>query len=189
MLFQVDCLSPFYFVILLEFHTFIWNLFLCHLILPNFLCLWSPFLRIQHCDSSWFSHPFVGEDDSGACAGFPVGGTGACPLLGEAGYCPSGGNTVSRHLFRDNYWLKTTLGSLSANGWVCVPTLLVIWLECPSIGAWRLSVWPVPDIKMVTSVGAQVNEQSLGHVPPVSLPPQWATVDPGFPRRSSKTHR
>ena len=120
MLFQVDCLSPLYFVILLEFHTFIWNVFLYHLILPNFLCLWSPFLRIQHCDSSWFSHPFVGEDDSGACAGFPVGGTGACPLLGEAGYCPSGVNTVSRHLFRDNYWLKTTLGSLSASDMVCV---------------------------------------------------------------------
>ena len=111
--FQVDCLSPLQFVILLEFHTFIWNVFLCHLILSTVLCLWSPFLRIQHCDSSWFSHPFVGEDDPGACAVFPVGGIGACPLLGGAGYCPSGGKTVSRHLFRDNYWLKTTLGSLS----------------------------------------------------------------------------
>ena len=111
--FQVDCLPPLHFVILLEFHTFIWNVFLCHLILSTVLCLWSPFLRIQHCDSSWFSHPFVGEDDPGACAVFPVGGIGACPLLGGAGYCPSGGKTVSRHLFRDNYWLKTTLGSLS----------------------------------------------------------------------------
>ena len=33
----------------------------------------------------------VDEFGPGACAGFLVGGTGACPLVGGAGFCPSGG--------------------------------------------------------------------------------------------------
>ena len=32
----------------------------------------------------------VGEVGPGACAGFLVGWTGACPLVGGAGSCPSG---------------------------------------------------------------------------------------------------
>ena len=34
--------------------------------------------------------PMLGEVDPGACAGFLVGGTSACPLVGGAGSCPSG---------------------------------------------------------------------------------------------------
>ena len=33
----------------------------------------------------------LGEADPGACIGFLVGGTGACPLVGRAGCYPSGG--------------------------------------------------------------------------------------------------
>ena len=35
--------------------------------------------------------PLVGEDDPGAWAGFLVEETGACPLVGRAGSCPSDG--------------------------------------------------------------------------------------------------
>ena len=35
--------------------------------------------------------PLVGEVCPGACARFLLGGTGACPLVGRAGSCPSGG--------------------------------------------------------------------------------------------------
>ena len=35
----------------------------------------------------------AGEADLEACAGFLVGGTGACPLMCGAGSCPSGGQS------------------------------------------------------------------------------------------------
>ena len=35
--------------------------------------------------------PLVGEVGPGACAGFLLGETGACPLVGGAGSCPSDG--------------------------------------------------------------------------------------------------
>lgn len=35
--------------------------------------------------------PLVGEVGPEACAGFLVRGTAACPLVGRAGSCPSGG--------------------------------------------------------------------------------------------------
>ena len=39
------------------------------------------------------------------------------------------GRAVSRGMFRGICALRMTLGSLSANGWGCVPTLLVVWPE------------------------------------------------------------
>ena len=36
-------------------------------------------------------YPLVGEVGSGTCAGFLMGGTGACPLVVGAGSCPSSG--------------------------------------------------------------------------------------------------
>ena len=39
----------------------------------------------------------------------------------------------------DMFWgvceLSMALGSLSADGWVCVPVLLVVWCEASSTGA------------------------------------------------------
>ena len=146
MLSQVDCLSPLHFVVL-EFHSFIWNIFLCHLILPTFLCLWEPFLRIQHCNS-WFSHALVGEDDPGACAGFPVGGTGACPLLGGLDIVRLVARLCHGICLETTFRLKTTLGSLSANVWGCVPTLGLFGLNAPALepegcqcGQFPMSKW------------------------------------------------
>ena len=72
-----------------------------------------------------------------ACVGFLVGGTGACVLIGGAGSCPLMGRAVSGGVFWGVCELSTTLGSLFADGWVCVPVLLVVWHEASSSGACR----------------------------------------------------
>ena len=43
--------------------------------------------------------PLVSEAGQGACAGFLVGVTDTCPLLGGSGSCPSGGQGCVRGVF------------------------------------------------------------------------------------------
>ena len=72
--------------------------------------------------------------------GFLVEGTGACVLVDEAGSCLLVGRTMSGHVFWHVCDLIMMLGSLSANGWSCVPVLLVVWLRVSStITCWLLS--------------------------------------------------
>ena len=48
--------------------------------------------------------------------------------------------TASSGVFWGVYELSMILGSLSANGWGCVPVLLVVWHGVSSIGdCWSLS--------------------------------------------------
>ena len=49
------------------------------------------------------------------------------------------GRTVSSGVFWGVCELSMTLGSLSANGWGCVPVLLVFWHGVSSTGA----CWPL----------------------------------------------
>ena len=80
------------------------------------------------------------EVGSVACVGFLVEGTGACVLVGGTGSCLSGGQATSSGAFWGVCDLIMTLGSLSANGWGCVPVLLVVWHRVSSTGAcWSLS--------------------------------------------------
>ena len=66
----------------------------------------------------------------------PDGGTGACALAGGAGSCPSDGQGCICWCVCE---LSMTLGSLSANGCVCVPLLPVALHEASSSGAcWLL---------------------------------------------------
>ena len=65
----------------------------------------------------------MGEAGLEACAGFLVGGASACPLVGGVG------PLVSRDVSRGGCGLRKPLGSLSTDGWDCVPTLLVVWPE------------------------------------------------------------
>ena len=65
--------------------SFFWTVFLCLLIFPNFLCLWSPFHRLQGLVP--LGPAKVGP---GAHVGFLGGGTGACAPVGGAGSCPGG---------------------------------------------------------------------------------------------------
>lgn len=62
----------------------------------------------------------VGKVYLEACAGFLVGGGGACPLVGRA---------ISKGVFRDNCGLEKSLGSMSADLWSYVPTPLAVWPE------------------------------------------------------------
>ena len=58
---------------------YIWNIFLCCLILSNFLCMWAPFCRLQDCGSSCFWCVTLGcRVGSGSYVGFLVGGAGTC---------------------------------------------------------------------------------------------------------------
>ena len=55
----------------------------------------------------------------------------------ELDIVPLMGRAVSGGVFWDVCELSTTLGSLSVDGWVCVPVLLVVWHEAFSTGACR----------------------------------------------------
>ena len=54
----------------------------------------------------------------------------------ELSLTPVVGRAVSWGTFRGGYALRTTLGSCSADGWGCVPTLLAVWSE--AFQRWRL---------------------------------------------------
>ena len=64
----------------------------------------------------------MGEVGSVACVGFLVEGTGACVLVGS---------DASGRVFWGVCELSMILGSLSANGWGCVPVCL----------AWGVQHW------------------------------------------------
>ena len=68
-------------------------------------------------------------------------GTGAYVLVDEAGSCLSGGpDHVQWWWFWGVCDLIMILGSLSANGWGCVPVLLVVWYRLSStVACWSLS--------------------------------------------------
>ena len=110
-------------------------MFLCLLILLNLLCLGSPFRRLQVRSSRFFwCLPAVAKVGSVGCVGFLVEGPSACVLVDEARSCLSGG------VFWGICDLIMILGSLSANGWGCVPVLLVLWHSMSStVACWSLS--------------------------------------------------
>ena len=105
---------------------FIWNISPCCLILSDFLCLWSPFLRLHDCNSSSGVCPPVDEVGPGPCAGFQVRGTGACPLVGRAGSCPSGGQDCVKGYVYRQLWVQANFIQPICWWWDCVPTLLVV---------------------------------------------------------------
>ena len=72
--------------------------------------------------------------------GFLVERTGTCVLEDEVRSCLSGGRTTSSDVFWGFCDLIMILGSLSANGWGCVPFLLVVWHRVTStVACWSLS--------------------------------------------------
>ena len=82
----------------------------------------------------------MGEVDSVAFVGFLVEGSGALfwwvglDLIFLVGRATSGG------LFWGVCELSMILGSISANGWGCVPFFLVVWHGSSSTGvSWSLS--------------------------------------------------
>ena len=71
---------------------------------------------------------------------------------GELGVVPLVGSAMSTGVLSGDCKLRTTFGSLSADGWGCVLTLLVVWLEASqywslkAVGWGRVSVpkWQPP---------------------------------------------
>ena len=94
------------------------------------MCLVSPFHRLQvHSSHCLWCLPLVAKVGSVGCVGFLVGGTGPSVLVDE----PRSVFLVDRTMSMSGgvFWgvcdLIMILGSLSANGWGCVPVLLVVW--------------------------------------------------------------
>ena len=79
----------------------------------------------------------MGKVGSVGCVGFLVEGTGACVLVVEGGSCFLVGRTAFGGVFLGVCDLIMILGSLFANGWGCVPLLLVVWRRVSSTGACR----------------------------------------------------
>ena len=78
-----------------------------------------------------------GEVGPVACVAFLMRGTGACVLVGGAESFPSDGQDLVSGVFWVACDLSMTLGSLSADRWVCVPVLFVVWCEVSSAGSCR----------------------------------------------------
>lgn len=73
-------------------------------------------------------------------------------------------------MFRGISGLRMTLGSLTNDGWGCVPTLLVVCSQVSQHWILRLLVRPGLGAKVVTSRRAHAKEHSLGPPSLVSLP-------------------
>ena len=71
---------------------------------------------------------------------------------------PLMGSAASGGVFWGVYGFSMSLGSLSADGWVCVPVLLVVWCGTFSTGACR----QLGGVEMETSRRALANQYSLG---------------------------
>ena len=81
----------------------------------------------------------MGKVGSVGCVGFLVEGSGACVLVEEAVSCLSDGQDSAQWCVWGVCDL-TILGSPSANGWGCVPILLVVWHRVSStVAFWSLS--------------------------------------------------
>ena len=117
--------------------SFFSNIFLSLLNLSNFLCLWSPFHRLQDDSSFYFCCLPPGKWGSSR---------GLYRLLGEKEWClcsswwswilfPVMSWTALDGMFWGFCELRKTLGCLSADGWGCVPILLVVWHKMSSTGA------------------------------------------------------
>ena len=74
------------------------------------------------------------------CLGFSVEGASACVLVDEAGSCLFVGRTASSGVFWGVCDVIIILSSLSADGWGCVPVLLIVWHRVSStVACWSLS--------------------------------------------------
>ena len=115
--------------------SFFCNIFVCCSILSNLLCLWSPFFTPQGCSSFCFYCLPHGQQ---------VWSRGLSRLSGGKNwYLHSGGWSWVFSLWWEEpdqvFWgvceLSTILGNLSANGWGCIPVLLLGWHEVSSTEA------------------------------------------------------
>lgn len=147
---------------------FFWNIFPCHLILSNFVYLWSLFLKLQDCNS---------------VSGGWVWSRG-CSLLGGMDWRLPNGVSVARSLPSGGQSLclglcvfRGSCGGQAAcllmDGAVLLPGCLFGFLWCPSPGACSLLTRPVLGVVMAAFRRALTpNEYSPVPPSPVSSPPR-----------------
>jgi len=132
--FQVSC-SPLYLVSLVSLRFNIvpssWNILLCYLVLSDFLYLWVPFCWLKECSSSWILVSSFWWVRLVLClvVAFWWEELESAHLCMELGLILLVSRGVSRGVFIDGCELSMALGTLSANEWVCVLTLLIVWSE------------------------------------------------------------
>ena len=118
------------------------------------------------------------------CVGFLVEGTSACVLVDEAGSCLSGGHVHVWWCVLGYLWPIMILGSLSANGWVCVPVLLAVCHRVSgTVACWSLSeagywccngdLWEVFTVWYYVELGGILWTSVLQ----LALPPQRHSLD------------
>ena len=185
-LFQADCLSPVYLVVLLRFYLIPFS-DISYCLTFCVLGLWSTSCRIAVLLASGVCS-LVGEVVPRTCVGFLVTGTGACPLVGGAGSCPSGGQGSVKGCVLRWLWAQDYIRQLVCQ-WMGLCSHCVVCL-----------VWGIPALKpagclLAPSVGTKIaaflvhaEEYSLGasttsvlvsmlgHSQP--LPPQETLQDP-----------
>ena len=91
----------------------------------------------------------------------------------ELGLVPLVGRDMSRGVFTGGCEVSTSLGSLFADGWGCVPPLLVVLPEASQHWSLQTIGWGQVSVpKNATSKRTHTDQYSLGPPPPESLPPQ-----------------
>lgn len=130
---------------------FVWNMFLSWLMLSNFPCLCSLFLRLQDCGSSCFWRlPLVGEVDPGACADLLLGETAACPPP-PALNCPC--EWIWSCLCLQGCVTGCVWRQLLAQGGIWAACLFLSWAVLPPL--WWL--WGIPALEPAGCWGGQAS--------------------------------
>ena len=102
------------------------------------------------------------------------GCAGACPLVGRTGSWPSGEQGPCQ-----GTCLEVAVGSLSADGWGCIPALSVVW---PEAGAYRLLGGARSQyLGFKVSASSQSSCRSPLCPPPAFMTPERATATPASP--------
>ena len=101
---------------------------------------------------------------------------------------------MSRGMSGGGCGLRKSLGSLSADGWGCVPALLVVWPEASqhwslqAVG-WGQALVPRSQARRLPPARVHINDHSSVCQPPAFMILERATAAPCLPRRPSKTSR
>ena len=165
-LFQVNCLSPLHLVVILGLYlvsssriyssAFSFCLIFCVCGLHSSGCRIVVLLTSGVCS-------LVDEVGPGACAGFQVRGTGACPLVGRGGSCPFGGQDCVKEYVYRQLWVQANF---------IQPICWWVGLCSHPVGGSARGVSalePGLNAKLVTSGSTHSSEYSLGPLPPVSV--------------------
>ena len=107
-----------------------------------------------------------------------MGGTGSWLLVMTLDLIPLVGRTVLRGLFKGGCVLRMSVGRPTADDWVCLSTLFVVWPEV--FQHWSLQAVGLGHIllRKYWPPGGFMPTGNPQNIPPVSLSLQWATTAP-----------